>query len=61
MRALHGQGLCLWRLGQVDEARQVLTWMLELNPNDNQGVCFLLSDIDEGFGWEESAEKVEEE
>jgi hypothetical protein len=41
MRALHGRGLCLWRLGRVDEARHVFAWMLELNPNDNQGTRFL--------------------
>lgn len=55
MRALHGRGLCLWRLGRVEEARQVFAWMLDLNPNDNQGVRFLLHDIDEGLSWEESA------
>jgi len=60
MRALHGRGLCLWRLGQVDEARQVFTWMLELNPDDNQGVRFLLRDLDEGLSWEESMTRDEE-
>jgi tetratricopeptide (TPR) repeat protein len=54
MRALHGRGLCLWRLGRVDDARQVFAWMLELNPNDNQGARFLLHDVDEGLSWEES-------
>jgi hypothetical protein len=28
---------------------------LELNPHDNQGVRFLLHDLDEGLSWEESA------
>jgi tetratricopeptide (TPR) repeat protein len=42
MRALHGRGLCLWRMGRVDEARQIFAQMLELNPNDNQGVRYLL-------------------
>jgi tetratricopeptide (TPR) repeat protein len=55
MRALHGRGLCLWRLGRRDDARQVFVRMLELNPNDNQGVRFLLHDLDEGLSWEESA------
>ena len=54
MRALHGRGLCLWRLGRRDDARQVFAWMLELNPNDNQGARFLLHDLDEGLSWEES-------
>ena len=28
--------------------------LLELNPHDNQGVRFLLHDLDEGLSWEES-------
>lgn len=59
MRALHGRGLCLWRLGRVDEAHQVFAWMLELNPNDNQGARFLLHDIDEGLSWEKSMAREE--
>jgi tetratricopeptide (TPR) repeat protein len=61
MRALHGRGLCLWRMGRIDEARQVFTWMMELNPNDNQGARFLLHDLDEGLSWEESTTREEEE
>jgi len=60
MRALHGRGLCLWRLGRADEARPVFAWMLELNPNDNQGIRFLLYDLDEGLSWEESVARDEE-
>jgi tetratricopeptide (TPR) repeat protein len=61
MRALFGRGLCLWRLGRLDEARQVFDWMMALNPNDNQGARFLLHDLDEGLSWEESAAREEEE
>jgi tetratricopeptide (TPR) repeat protein len=60
MRALHGRGLCLYRLGRVDEAGQVFERMLELNPNDNQGVRFLLSDLKEGLTWEQSVKRDEE-
>jgi tetratricopeptide (TPR) repeat protein len=60
MRALHGRGLCLWRLGRTEEARQIFAWMLELNPNDNQGARFLLADMDEGLSWEESVKREEE-
>ena len=60
MRALHGRGLSLWRLGRVDEARQIFSWMMALNPNDNQGVRFLLHDLDEGLSWEESVAQEEE-
>jgi hypothetical protein len=34
--------------------------MLELNPHDNQGVRFLLHDLDEGLSWEESMARDEE-
>ena len=61
MRALHGQGLCLWRLGETAKARGIFAWMLALNPNDNQGVRFLLHDLDEGLSWEESVAREEQE
>jgi tetratricopeptide (TPR) repeat protein len=60
MRALHGQGLCFYRLGRRDEARRVYARMLELNPNDNQGVRFLIKDLDEGLSWEESVKREDE-
>ena len=59
MRALHGCGLCLWRMGRLGEARRVFARMHELNPRDNQGVRFLLADLDEGLSWEESTRKDE--
>jgi hypothetical protein len=61
MRAEHGKGLCLWRLGRVQEARAVLRDMLRWNPNDNQGVRFLVQDMDEGLSWEESIAREEEQ
>jgi len=33
---------------------------LELNPHDNQGVRFLLHDLDEGLSWKESVARDEE-
>lgn len=59
MRALHGRGLCLWRLGRTAEAGQILARMLKLNPNDNQGARFLLADLNEGLSWEESVARDE--
>jgi len=32
---------------------------LELNPHDDQGVRFLLRDLDEGLSWEESVARDE--
>ena len=48
LRCLHGYGLCLWRLGLVDEALDVFDWMLWLNPTDNQGARFLRADLRAG-------------
>jgi tetratricopeptide (TPR) repeat protein len=59
MRALHGKGLCLWRLGRTREARQVFARMLRLNRNDNQGVRFLIPHLDAGLTWEESQARFE--
>jgi tetratricopeptide (TPR) repeat protein len=53
MRCLHGYGLSLWRLGKSEEAREVFNRMLWLNPTDNQGIRFLLADIDAGKTWYE--------
>lgn len=53
LRCLHGYGLALWRLGQSKEARKIFERMLWLNPTDNQGIRFLLADIDAGKTWAE--------
>ena len=60
MRALHGKGLALWRLARSAEAAAVFRQQLALNPNDNQGVRFLLPDLEAGLSWEESAARFEE-
>lgn len=54
LRCLHGRGLCLWRLGQNAEALKVLKRMLWLNPEDNQGIRFLIEEIERGDAWEDS-------
>jgi len=56
LRCLVGYGLSLWRLGEVEKAREVFIRMLWLNPTDNQGIRFLLADIDEGRTWYERSE-----
>jgi tetratricopeptide (TPR) repeat protein len=42
MRARAGLAECLWQLGKRDEAIGHLQEMLRLNPNDNQGIRYLL-------------------
>jgi tetratricopeptide (TPR) repeat protein len=42
MRARHGLALALWELGEHEEAIEHYKAMLRLNPNDNQGIRYLL-------------------
>jgi len=42
MRARHGLALALQELGQDEVAREHFRAMLKLNPNDNQGIRYLL-------------------
>jgi tetratricopeptide (TPR) repeat protein len=51
LRCLQGYGLCLWRLERFDEAQKVFTRMLWLNPSDNQGVRFLLPQVQTRKPW----------
>ena len=53
LRCMHEYGLSLWRLGQTEDARKNFEKMLWLNPTDNQGIRFLLADIDDGKTWYE--------
>jgi len=57
LRALHGQGLCLWRLGRFEQARQVFDRILAFNPNDNQGVRFIREDVLARRPWETTRER----
>ena len=43
MRARLGLAMSLWRRGQREEALKHLHDMLQLNPNDNQGVRYILA------------------
>lgn len=54
LRCMHGFGLCLWRLGRLDEASAVFSRMLWLNPSDNQGIRFMVPDVNAGVPWEDS-------
>jgi len=57
MRARHGLGLAYIYLGRFKEALEQFLIMLDLNPNDNQGVRFLLGDISLFMNDFEEAEK----
>ena len=61
MRARHGLGLTLMQLHRYDEALKEFEILMDLNPNDNQGVRFLLADVHHFLGDREKAEKYYEE
>lgn len=54
MRCLHGLGLCRWALGDFKAAKNIFERMLWLNPSDNQGARFCLSDVIAGTAYEDS-------
>jgi hypothetical protein len=53
LRCMRGFGLCLWRLGRVDDAAAVFERMLWLDPGDNQGIRFLLPQVRAGDRWQD--------
>ena len=57
LRCMHGYGLCLWRLGNFDEAYRIFERMLGLNPPDNQGARFLIEDVQAGCSWEDRRDR----
>ncbi len=61
MRARHGLGLTLMQLHRYDEALKEFEILMDLNPNDNQGVRFLLADVHHFLGNRKLAEKYYEE
>ena len=52
LRCMHGYGLCLWRLGRLDDAARIFTRLLWLNPSDNQGARFLVEEVRAGLAWD---------
>src|SRR5262249_38122431 len=43
MRAREGLAMCLWQLGEHQQAIEHYTDMLRLNPGDNQGIRYVLA------------------
>jgi tetratricopeptide (TPR) repeat protein len=60
LRAVHGTGLNLFRLGKFADARREFELLLRLNPEDNQGAAIFLRDIAKKAKlWKEDAAKAE--
>jgi tetratricopeptide (TPR) repeat protein len=53
LRCMHGYGVCLWRLGRFGEAHRIFDRMLWLNPSDNQGVRFLIDNVQAKTAWKD--------
>ena len=60
LRALHGMGLCEWRLGRFEEAQQVFERMIALDPTDGCGARFSLFSVLAGTTWEASNDEYDE-
>ena len=56
LRCMQGYGLCLWRLERWEEAENLFSRMLWLNPSDNQGIRFLLPDVQAREPWVDDVE-----
>ncbi|MBV9025441.1 MAG: hypothetical protein JO362_16995 [Streptomycetaceae bacterium] len=55
-RALHGLGLTWWRLGETAKATAVFGNSLWTNPDDNQGVRYLIGQVKAGTPWHQRTE-----
>ncbi|GAA2810848.1 hypothetical protein GCM10010441_39360 [Kitasatospora paracochleata] len=50
-RALHGLGLTWWRMGETEKAAAVFGNSLWTNPDDNQGIRYLIGQATAGVPW----------
>lgn len=57
LRALHGQMISHWALGEISEAISIAKRLLKLNPDDHQGIRFLLPELRQGTPYLESCER----
>ncbi|MFI8769388.1 hypothetical protein ACIGN6_31410 [Streptomyces sp. NPDC053792] len=53
-RALHGLGLTWWRLGETAKAATVFGNSLWTNPDDNQGIRYLIGQAKAGVPWHQA-------
>ncbi len=58
MRARQGLAMALWKLGRHEEAVTHYRDMLRLNPNDNQGIRYILLDCLLELGLDDEAAKL---
>jgi len=61
MRALEGMAACLWQMKLEDKALKVYQEMLRLNPNDNQGIRYLMINLLLGLNRDDELSKLLDE
>ena len=59
LRAICGFALCFWKDNNMQEAENLFTLLLKMNPNDNQGSRFVMAAMKEGITFEEF-DRIEE-
>lgn len=53
MMAIQGLGLTNWRQNNVEDAKELFKLLLDMNPNDNQGIRYCMAALYRGLTWEE--------
>lgn len=53
LRAICGFAICLWKENNIQEAKRFFMLLLKLNPDDNQGIRFVVAAVHKGVTFEE--------
>ncbi len=53
LRAIQGLALIHWREYEIEKAKELFSFLLKLNPSDNQGIRYCLAAIYKGMTWGE--------
>ena len=53
MMAIQGLGLTNWRQNNIEDAKELFKLLLDMNPNDNQGIRYCMAALYRGLTWEE--------
>ncbi|MEK6893303.1 MAG: tetratricopeptide repeat protein [Nanoarchaeota archaeon] len=53
LRAIQGLALIHWREYEIEEAKELFSFLLKLNPSDNQGIRYCMAAIYKGLTWED--------
>ena len=51
LRAIQGLALVFWREYEIEKAKELFNLLINLNPEDNQGIRYCLAAIYKGLTW----------